>query len=66
MGFNETLNKYEGAFGKLGILLVVTFLLMILAGVTDLSQAGKIMSVLLFILLIFASFIGYTISKSLD
>jgi len=62
----EKLNNYEGLFGKLGLLLVVLFFLMIAAGFTDSSQAGRIMTLILFLLVFLASFIGYTVSKSLD
>jgi len=66
MSFNKVLNRYEGLFGKLGILLVVVFLLMILAGLTDSSSAGRIMTSILLFLVLLASLIGYEISKSLD
>ena len=66
MSFNKVLNRYEGLFEKLGVLLVVAFLLMILAGLTDSSSVGKVMSAILFFLVLLASLIGYEISKSLD
>ncbi|CAD5243874.1 hypothetical protein [Thermococcus camini] len=59
-------NTHENLFEKLGILLVVVFFLMIAAGFTDSNQAGRIMTLILFILVFLASFIGYTVSKSLD
>ncbi len=65
MGLN-VLNKYEGAFEKLGILLVLVFLLLIAAGFTDSSGAGKIMTGILFFIVLLASLIGYEVSKSLD
>ena len=66
MNFNRVLNRYEGLFGKLGILLVVVFLLMILAGLTDSSSSGRIMSAILLSLVLLASLIGYEISRALD
>ncbi len=62
----EKLNNYEGLFGKLGILLVVVFFLMIVAGFTDSSQTGKIMTLILFLIVLLASLITYAISKSLE
>ncbi|NJE09921.1 hypothetical protein [Thermococcus sp. MAR1] len=61
----EKLNTHENLFEKLGILLVVVFFLMIVAGFTDSNQVGRIMALILFLLVFLASFIGYTISKSL-
>ncbi len=62
----EKLNNYEGLFGKLGILLVVVFFLMIVAGFTDSTQTGKIMTLILFLIVLLASLITYAISKSLE
>ena len=62
----EKLNNYEGLFGKLGILLVIVFFLMIAAGFTDSSQAGRVMTLILFLIVFLASLITYAISKSLE
>ncbi len=66
MNFNKVLNRYEGLFGKLGILLVVLFLLTVAAGFTDSSGSGRIMTAILFFLVLLASLIGYEVSRSLD
>ncbi|WP_297420359.1 hypothetical protein [Thermococcus sp.] len=66
MNFNKVLNRYEGLFGKLGILLVVLFLLTVAAGFTDSSGSGRIMAAILFFLVLLASLIGYEVSRSLD
>ena len=62
----EKLNNYEGLFGKLGILLVIVFFLMIAAGFMDSSQVGRIMTLILFLIVFLASLITYAISKSLE
>ena len=62
----EKLNNYEGLFGKLGILLVIVFFLMIAAGFTDSSQVGRVMTLILFLIVFLASLITYAISKSLE
>ena len=66
VSFNKVLNGYEGLFGKLGILLVVLFLLTIAAGFTDSSSVGRIMTTILLFIVLLASWMGYEISKSLD
>ncbi|WP_297461589.1 hypothetical protein [Thermococcus sp.] len=66
MSFNSVLNRYEGLFEKLGVLLVVVFLLMILAGLTSTSEAGKLMTLIMFFIVLLASLIGYEINKALD
>ncbi|WP_297486601.1 hypothetical protein [Thermococcus sp.] len=65
MGLN-VLNKYEGAFEKLGILLVVVFFLLVIAGFTDTSGIGRIMTLVLLFLVGLASLTGYILYKSLD
>ena len=62
----DKLNRYEGLFEKLGILLVLVFFLMVIAGFTDTSHVGKLMSLVLLFLVALASLIGIVIYRSLD
>jgi len=62
----ERLNRYEGLFEKLGVLTVLVFLLMVAAGLTDSSSAGKLMSLVLLFLVVLASFIGVVIYRALE
>ena len=62
----NVLNKHEGLFEKLGILLVLVFFLMVIAGFTDSSHVGKLMSLVLLFLVGLASLIGFVIYRSLD
>jgi len=62
----NVLNKYEGAFEKLGLLLVVVFFLLVIAGFTDTSGIGRIMTLVLLFLVGLASLTGYILYKSLD
>jgi hypothetical protein len=62
----NVLNKYEGLFEKLGILLVVVFFLLVIAGFTDVSSVGRVMTLILLFLVSLASLIGYIIYRSLD
>ncbi|WP_297512167.1 hypothetical protein [Thermococcus sp.] len=60
------LNRYEGLFEKLGLLLVAVFFLLVIAGFTDSSHVGKLMSLVLLFLVALASLIGVIIYRSLD
>ena len=62
----NVLNKYEGLFEKLGILAVVVFFLLVIAGFSDASGIGKIMTLVLLFLVGLASLAGYIIAHSLD
>ncbi|WP_456366039.1 hypothetical protein [Thermococcus sp.] len=62
----NVLNRYEGAFEKLGLLLVVVFFLLVIAGFTDTSGVGRIMTLVLLFLVGLASLTCYILYKSLD
>ncbi|WP_297471073.1 hypothetical protein [Thermococcus sp.] len=62
----DKLNRYEGLFEKLGLLTVLVFFLMVVAGFTDSSHVGKLMSLVLLFLVALASLIGVIIYRSLD
>jgi uncharacterized membrane protein len=66
MDFNKVLNRYEGLFGKLGLLLVIVFFLMVIAGFMSTATVGKVMTLVLVFLLLLASLISYVVSKALD
>ncbi|WP_457742137.1 hypothetical protein [Thermococcus sp.] len=69
MGFGtivDKLNRYEGLFEKLGLLIVVVFFLMVIAGFSDTSSVGRIMSLVLLFLIALASLVGVIIYRSLD
>jgi len=62
----DKLNRYEGLFEKLGLLIVAVFFLMVIAGFSDASSVGRIMSLVLLFLIALASLVGVIIYRSLD
>ncbi|AMQ19288.1 hypothetical protein [Thermococcus peptonophilus] len=62
----DALNRYEGIFEKLGILLVVVFILMVVAGVTSGLTAGKVMTAILLFLVLLITYFAYEVSKDLS
>ncbi|WP_456422576.1 hypothetical protein [Thermococcus sp.] len=62
----DKLNRYEGLFEKLGILLVAVFFLLVIAGFTDSSHVGRLMTLVLLFLVGLASLTGFVIYRSLD
>jgi len=69
MGLNsiiQGLNKYEGLFGKLGILTVILFLLFIIGGFTSSITAGKIMTLILLALVLLVTWFAYEVNKDLN
>jgi len=62
----DKLNRYEGLFEKLGLLLVAVFFLLVVAGFTDASSVGRVMTLILLFLISLASLTGFVIYRSLD
>ena len=62
----DKLNRYEGLFEKLGLLLVAVFFLLVIAGFTDSSHVGKLMSLVLLLLVAMSSLVGVVLYRSLD
>ena len=62
----DKLNQYEGAFEKLGFLLVVVFLLLVVAGLTDSSSVGRVMTIVLSFLAFLSLLIGYVLYKAVE
>ncbi|NJF25901.1 hypothetical protein [Thermococcus sp. Bubb.Bath] len=65
-GIIQGLNKYEGLFGKLGILTVILFLLFIIGGFTSSGIAGKIMTLILLSLVSLIIWFAYEVNKDLN
>jgi glucan phosphoethanolaminetransferase (alkaline phosphatase superfamily) len=65
-GIIQGLNKYEGLFGKLGILTVLVFLLLVLAGYTSGPAIGKVMTTVLLFLILMIMYFGYEVNKDLN
>jgi hypothetical protein len=62
----DGLNKYEGLFGKLGLLTVLVFLLLVIAGFTSQLSVGKIMSLILLFLVLLMMWFAYEVNKDLS
>ncbi|WP_297550721.1 hypothetical protein [Thermococcus sp.] len=62
----DKLNRYEGFFEKLGLLIVVVFFLLVIAGFTDSSHVGRLMTLVLLFLVSLASLVGVILYRSLD
>ncbi len=59
----DKLNRYEGLFEKLGLLLVAVFFLLVIAGFTDSSHVGKLIVALS---CCHVSLVGVVLYRSLD
>ena len=62
----DKLNRYEGTFEKLGFLLVLVFLLLVIAGLTDSSSVGKVMTLVLSFLVFLSLLIGYVFYRAVE
>ncbi|MBP1912758.1 hypothetical protein [Thermococcus stetteri] len=62
----DSLNKYEGLFGKLGLLTVVVFLLLVIAGFTSGLTVGKVMTLILLFLGLLMIWFAYEVNKDLS
>ncbi|WP_456368700.1 hypothetical protein [Thermococcus sp.] len=62
----EGLNKYEGLFAKLGLLTVLVFLLLTIAGFTSQLTVGRVMTLILLSLVLLMMWFGYEVAKELE
>ncbi|ASJ03361.1 hypothetical protein A3L09_08875 [Thermococcus profundus] len=62
----DSLNKYEGLFGKLGLLTVLVFLLLVVAGFTSGLTVGKVMTTILLFLALLVIYFAYEVNKDLN